>query len=46
MQVIEMSARVLRKMHSNTLTSIINLAFTLKSQSYNNRAVLLIKECF
>ena len=42
----EMRKRVLKEEHPSTLTSMANLAFTWKSQSYNKEAVLLMKNCF
>jgi len=42
---MEISLRVLREEYLNTLTSINNLAFTLKSQSHNEEAILLMKKC-
>ncbi|OCK93590.1 uncharacterized protein K441DRAFT_565439, partial [Cenococcum geophilum 1.58] len=46
MQIIETSKRVLGEGHPDTLTSMKNLAFTLKSQGRNNEALNLLKECF
>jgi len=37
---------VLGEEYLNTLTSINNFIFILKSQSYNKEAILLIKKCF
>ena len=46
MQVMETSSRVLGVEHPDTLTSMNNLAFTLKLQSYDEEAISLIKKCF
>ena len=43
---METRKRVLRAEHPDTLTSINNLAFTLKSQSCINEAVSLLEKCF
>ncbi|KAF1922859.1 uncharacterized protein M421DRAFT_338260 [Didymella exigua CBS 183.55] len=45
-QVMETSSRVLGKEHPDTLTSMNNLAFTLKSQSRNQEALALLEKCF
>ena len=37
---------VLGEEHPDTLTSMNNFAFTLKSQSCNKEAILLMKKCF
>jgi len=42
MQVIETRKRVLREEHPSTLTSMNNLAFTLKGQGRLNEAISLI----
>ena len=44
--MIETSKRVLGEGHLDTLISMKNLAFTLKSQGRNNEALNLLKECF
>ncbi|KAF2022756.1 hypothetical protein EK21DRAFT_82486, partial [Setomelanomma holmii] len=45
-QVMETRKRVLGKEHPDTLTSMANLAFTLKSLSRNQEALSLIETCF
>ena len=40
-QVMETRKRVLGEEYPDTLTSIHNLAFTLKRQGHNDRAILL-----
>ncbi|OCK91734.1 uncharacterized protein K441DRAFT_468809, partial [Cenococcum geophilum 1.58] len=44
--VMETRKRVLRAEYPDTLTSINNLAFTLKSQSCIKEAVSLLEKCF
>ena len=46
MPVIETSKRVLGEEHPDTLSSIANLAFTLKSQIRYKEAISLIENCF
>ena len=46
MQVMETSLRVLGTEHPSTLTSMNNLAFTLKSQSRDKEAIVLKERCF
>lgn len=43
---MDYGARVLGEEHSDTLTMMANLAFTLKSRSRNKEAISLIKRCF
>ena len=45
MQAMETFKRVLRSEHPDTLTSIANLASTLKSQGRNKEAISLMKAC-
>jgi hypothetical protein len=42
---METSARVLGEEHPSTLTSMNNLAFTLKSQSRNDEAISIMEKC-
>ncbi|KAF2646947.1 hypothetical protein K491DRAFT_583690, partial [Lophiostoma macrostomum CBS 122681] len=44
-QVMETRKRVLGDEHPDTLTSMNNLAFILKSQGFINKAILLIEDC-
>jgi hypothetical protein len=44
-QVMETSKRVLGQEHPSTLTSMANLAWTLKSQGCNDEALELITKC-
>jgi len=44
-QVIEPRKRVLGAEHPSKLTSMANLAFTLKSQDRNDKAISLLEEC-
>lgn len=44
-QVMETRKRVLGEEHPDTLTSMNNLAFTLKSQSRNEEAISLMNRC-
>ncbi|KAH8689723.1 hypothetical protein GQ44DRAFT_637324, partial [Phaeosphaeriaceae sp. PMI808] len=44
-QVMETQKRVLREEHPDTLTSVANLAHTLKSQTRNDDALLLMEKC-
>ena len=43
---MEVRKRVLDEEHPNTLTSMHNLAYTLKSRSRNEEAISLMKRCF
>ncbi|KAF2475564.1 uncharacterized protein BDR25DRAFT_350908, partial [Lindgomyces ingoldianus] len=45
-QVIETFKRVLGEEHPDTLTSMNNLAFTLKGQGYQGKAISLMEGCF
>jgi len=45
-QVMETRKRVLGAEHPDMLTSVNNLAFTLKSQSRNEEAISLMRKCF
>ena len=44
-QVMETIRRVLREEHPNTLTSMANLAFTVKGQGRNEEAIKVMAEC-
>ena len=44
--MMETRKRVLNEEHLNTLMSMGNLAFTLKSQTRYEEAISLIKKCF
>lgn len=46
LQVMEMRKRVLGPEHPVTLTAMGNLAFTLQSQSRDQKALLLMRACF
>ncbi|XTI91503.1 hypothetical protein V2W45_1417066 [Cenococcum geophilum] len=46
LQVMETGSGVLGEEHPSTLTSTNSLAFTLRSQSRNKEAILLIEKCF
>jgi len=41
-----MIKRVLGEEHLDTLTSMDNLAFTLKGQDHNDKAISLMERCF
>ena len=43
---MEITKRVLGEEHPSTLTTMHNLAYTWKSQSRNNEAISLMKNCF
>jgi len=43
---METSSRVLGAEHPDTLASMNNLTYTLKSQSRNEEAISLMKQCF
>jgi hypothetical protein len=45
-QVMETAKRVLGNEHPDTLTSMNNLAFTLKSQNRDEEALSLLVTCF
>jgi hypothetical protein len=45
-QVMKTRKRVLGQEHPATLTSMHNLAFTLKSEGRDNEALLIMEECF
>ena len=44
-QEVETRKRVLREEHPDTLTSIHDLAFTLKRQGHNDKAISLMEKC-
>ncbi|KAH8724301.1 hypothetical protein GQ44DRAFT_618470, partial [Phaeosphaeriaceae sp. PMI808] len=44
-QVMETRKRVLGEEHPDTLTSMNNLAFTLKGQGLTNKAIPLMENC-
>ena len=44
-QVVETRKRVLREEHPDALTSVHNLAFTLKRQGHNDKAISLMEKC-
>ena len=43
---MEVRKKVVDEEHPNTLTSMHNLAYTLKSQSRNEETISLMKRCF
>ena len=45
-QVVEIGKRVLREEHPDALTSIHNLAFTLKRQGHNDKVILLMENAY